>query len=422
MLPLKTTTLVPLARCCLLASLGLQLLAPSATCREDTAFADLTSPAHQYWTRPLNDPFSKLIPDFKSGKIKLNTQNQLSFVTSLLKALNIPASSQMLVFSTTSLQLSKISPRNPRALYFTEDLYLGYIPGGKIEIISIDPQLGGIFYIFEIPRGEKTPQPQRAKRCMNCHADTDTRHVPGLVIKSVIPGPNGGSLNSFRREQTGHQIPLEDRFGGWHLTDADPIKKHWGNLIGQLSPAGLKKQIILPGQLFDFNNYPNDRSDLLPQLLHEHQVGFINRVVEAGYKYRSYLHTDKSQLSPAHAKEIEQITSDLTRYLLFADEAKLPPGINGDPQFKQDFRAKRQTLASGESLKDLDLGRHLFKYRCSYMIYSNAFQGLPKKFKQQIYQKLDQALNTQNPAPDYSYLPSAEKRIIKKLLQNTLPK
>ncbi|MFK5923302.1 MAG: hypothetical protein QM496_14080 [Verrucomicrobiota bacterium] len=422
MFPLKATTLTSLALSFLVASLSLQLLAPSATCREDTAYADLTSPAHQYWTRPLNDPFSKLIPAFESGKIKLDTQNQLAFVTSLLKALDIPASSQMLVFSTTSLQLSKISPRNPRALYFNEDLYLGYIPGGKIEIISIDPQLGGIFYIFEIPRGQGTPQPQRAKRCMNCHADTDTRHVPGLVIKSVIPGPNGGSLNSFRREQSGHQIPLEDRFGGWHLTGADPIKKHWGNLIGQLSPAGLKKQIILPGQLFDFNNYPLDRSDLLPQLLHEHQVGFINRVVEAGYKYRAYQSSDQAGFTTSHTKEIEQITHDLARYLLFADEAQLPRGIQGDARFKKDFRTKRKTLASGESLKDLDLDRHLFKYRCSYMIYSNAFQGLPKKFKQQIYQKLGKALSTENPDPNYSYLPSAEKRIIKKLLQTTLPK
>ena len=31
----------------------------------------------------------------------------------------------MLVFSTTSLQLSLISPSNPRALYFGEDMYLG---------------------------------------------------------------------------------------------------------------------------------------------------------------------------------------------------------------------------------------------------------------------------------------------------------
>ncbi len=369
----------------------------------------------------LNDPFSKLIPDFESGKISLNYQNERAFVSSLLETLNIPASSQMLVFSTTSLQLSKISPRNPRALYFNDDIYLGYVPGGKIEIISIDPHLGGIFYIFNIPQNGGNPQPERAKRCMNCHADTDTRHVPGLVIKSVIPGPNGGSLNSFRREQSGHQIPLEQRFGGWHLTGAGTLKKHWGNTLGQLSPAGLKKQIIEPGQLFDLKRYPVQSSDILPQLLHEHQAGFVNRVVEAGYKYRTYLHAEEGKLNTSHAQEIQELTKLLTRYLLFADEASLPrAGIEGGSAFKTDFLATRKTLPSGESLKDFDLHSRLFKYRCSYMIYSNAFQGLPAEFKQQIYQSLGKALSTDSPDPDYSYLPPAEKKIIKKLLQ-TMP-
>ncbi len=386
-------------------------------------FADLVSPAHKYWTRPLSDPFSKLIPDFESGKIQLDYQSEKSFVTSLLKALDIPASSQMLVFSTTSLQLSKISPRNPRALYFNDDLYLGFVPDGKIEIISIDPQLGGIFYIFDVPRSGGSPRPERAKRCMNCHSDYDTRHVPGLVIKSVIPGPNGGSLNSFRREQTGHQIPLEERFGGWHLTGADQLKEHWGNTLGKLSPAGLKKQIILPGQLFNFDRYPVTTSDILPQLLHEHQAGFVNRVLEAGYKYRSYMHEDKGRLSSAHNEEMRKMTKLLTRYLLFADEAPLPrKGIEGDAQFKKDFLASRKSLSGGESLKDFDLRTRLFKYRCSYMIYSNAFQGLPADYKNQIYQSLGKALSTKSPDPNYSYLPPAEKQTIRELLKTTLPK
>jgi len=392
-------------------------------CKENTDFSNLVSPAHQYWTRPLSDPFTKLLKDFESGKIVLDYQNEKAFVTSLLKALDIPASSQMLVFSTTSLQLSKISPRNPRALYFKDDLYLGYVPGGKIEIISLDPQLGGIFYIFDIPRNGGSPRPERAKRCMNCHSDADTRHVPGLVIKSVVPGPNGGSLNSFRREQTGHDIPLKERFGGWYLTGADSIKEHWGNTLGQLSPAGLKKQTIQPGKLFNSDRYPIPTSDILPQLLHEHQAGFINRVLEAGYKYRSYMHEDKGRLSRSHTEEMRRVTKVLTRYLLFADEASLPRGgIEGSSQFKEDFLASRKALPGGESLKDFDLRTRLFKYRCSYMIYSPTFQGLPPEYKTQIYRSLGKALSTNSPDPDYSYLPPREKETIRELLKTTLPK
>lgn len=407
----------------ILAGLCLAGFNHTLTAREVTDFANLFSPAHQYYTRPLNDPFTKKKADLESGKIPLDYTNGKTFVTSLLKAFDIPASSQMLAFSTTSLQLSKISPSNPRALYFDEDLYISYVPGGKIEIVSLDPQLGGIFYIFDIPQNGSPLKPERTTQCMNCHAEADTRHVPGLVIKSVIPGPNGGSLDSFRRSLTGHDIPLKQRFGGWYLTGPIPIEDHWGNTIGKLSPTGLSRRTIQPGELFSFDNYPYSSSDILPQLLHEHQAGFVNQVVEAAYKYRSYMYEDQGNLSPAHAEEMAKTTQQLTRYILFADEAPLPEGqIKGDPQYKKDFLASRKALPSGESLRDFDLQTRLFKHRCSYMVHSAVFQGLAPEYKTQVLQSLAKALDTQSPDPEYSYLSTGEKEVIKKLLQTTLPK
>ena len=111
-----------------------------------------------------------------------------------------------------------ISPSNPRALYFNEDIYVGYIPRGRIEIVSLDPELGGIFYIADIPTETRPFRAERSERCMNCHVSDDTRYVPGLVIRSVIPGPGGGSLTAYRRAESGHSIPFDQRFGGWHVT------------------------------------------------------------------------------------------------------------------------------------------------------------------------------------------------------------
>jgi hypothetical protein len=115
-------------------------------------YTDLKSEAHRYWIRELEDPFSRTIGAIEGGEVVLDRGGELAFPGSLLNAFDIPVASQLLVFSTTSLQLSLISPRNPRAIYFNEDIYIGYIPGGRIEIVSIDPNLGGIFYIFDIPR------------------------------------------------------------------------------------------------------------------------------------------------------------------------------------------------------------------------------------------------------------------------------
>ena len=230
----------------------------------------------------------------------------------------------MLVYSTTSLQLRFISPRTPRALYFNEEIYLGYVPGGKIEIVSIDPELGAIFYIFDIPKDGVRPVAERSQRCMNCHSDEDTREVPGIVIKSVIPGPTGGGLESYRRGLTGHEIPLSDRFGGWHVTGAERVEKHWGNLTGRFTPEGIVTTPLPPGERFDWSAYPVATSDLLAHLLHEHQAGFVNRVVEVHYRLRSSLARGKGRFLEEDRIEMERQVEELTRYLLFAGEAALP--------------------------------------------------------------------------------------------------
>ena len=189
-------------------------LVPAATA-EPVTFQDFDQPPHRYFERAPRDAFSKLKDDLEKGRLNLDMSSERAFLTSLLQVLKIPVASQMLVFSTTSLQLSFINPSNPRALYFNDDIYLGYIPGGRIEIVSTDPELGGIYYIFDIPRPGGSIRVERSNRCMNCHANEDTLKVPGLAVKSVAPNPGGGSLDTFHPGQSGHSLPLAERFGGW---------------------------------------------------------------------------------------------------------------------------------------------------------------------------------------------------------------
>src|SRR5688572_17332880 len=83
---------------------------------ESVTYRDIDAPPHFYHQRKPQDRFSKLMASFESGGIVLDRSNEKAFLLSLLKALEVPVSSQMLVFSTTSLQLSLITPSNPRAL------------------------------------------------------------------------------------------------------------------------------------------------------------------------------------------------------------------------------------------------------------------------------------------------------------------
>ncbi len=377
-------------------------------------------PPHDYWQRPLMDRFTRLKTEIEAGRVTLDTSGEKAFLASLLRVLEIPVSSQMLVFSTTSLQLRLITPSNPRALFFNEDVYIGYIPGGRIEVVSVDPNLGGIYYIMDIPRGAEPLRPERSNRCMNCHAAEETGNVPGLVVKSVMPGAHGGSLETYRKNLTGHGVAFAKRFGGWYVTGVEKIGPHLGNVFGQYSPDGeLHKVPIEPGTRFDFLHYPVATTDVLPQLLHEHQVGFVNRAVAATYRTRELI--GAGRLDDAAITELDAQGRALTRYLLFADEMPFPRGaVVGDPVYKAAFLRTRRPEARGTSLKDFDLQTHLFRYRCSYMIYSAAFAGLPPLMKQRVYRRLGEALDSSRPDAEYAYLPPAEKQSIRAILHATL--
>jgi len=400
------------------------LLLPAFALANDVAgavqsYRDFEAPPHNYRIRQPQDRFTLRKEDLKRDP-RLDRSSEKAFLVSFLKILDIPVSSQLLVFSTTSLQLRFISPSNPRAIYFSEDIYVGYIPGGRLEVVGIDPELGAIFYIFDIPRESDAILYERSDRCMNCHAGEDTGYIPGLVAKSVIPGPGGGSLDAFRIVQSGHGISLSDRFGGWHVTGTFNLTNHWGNLTGRFIEGSLRTFPNMPGTRFDFGKYAANTSDILAHLLHEHQVGFVNRAVEAGYRARTALFLSDGKLTPAQSQELDGQADILTRYLLFADEAPLPPGgIKPDPAYQADFLANRRRNAEGASLKDLDLETRMFKYRCSYMIYSPAFQGLPSLLKVRIYSLMKKALSAEG-ASGFAYLATSEKRTIRSILKSTL--
>ncbi|OWK36452.1 hypothetical protein FRUB_09015 [Fimbriiglobus ruber] len=326
----------------------------------------------------------------------------------------------MLVNSATSFQKTIISPRRPRSLYFNDDTYVGFVPGGQIEVIAIDPERGGMFYIFNRLERGKTPRIRRSESCLTCHATAQMNGVPQLVVESVVPGITGGGEVAFRRDLSGHAVPLDDRFGGWLVTGAPQSLKHRGNILIEWTKGKAVERVIQPGELYNPARYPLPTSDILPHLLQEHQVGFINRAVAASYRTRVLLHENGGKAEPVTA-ELEKLARELVRYLLFADEVPLPKGgVAGSKEFKADFLAKRRIASNGHSLRDLDLETRLMRFRCSYMIESPAFAGLPGPLRRQVDRELALALAPDPVRKDYAYLPAEEKRMIREILENTL--
>ncbi len=375
---------------------------------------------HNYWTHEPQDAFSQLLKRLKSSSLSLDTHNEKAALASLLRELKVPVTSQLLVYSATSLQAGLIRPSNPRALYFSDEVYVGFVPGGRFEVAAIDPQVGPVFQIVQLDRASGRLQATRTDRCMNCHAGATSNRLPGFTAESVIVMPAGGSLEGFRREQVGHTIPLSERLGGWVVTGAHEHGDHLGNLIGENTPRGVKHVPNPPGKLFSWDRYPVSTSDLFNHLVHEHQLAFHNFVTLGQYRTREALAAGKGTLSDQDAAVLDDIARRFVRYILFQNEARLPPGgIKPDPAFARDFAAAAHRIKNGASLRDTDLRSRMFRYRCSYLIHTPSFAALPDEFKKRVLAGLGSALRERGSPPEFDYIPQDEKRAISTILRET---
>ena len=376
---------------------------------------DFEGPEHGYYESEPRDPFSKVASAISKGQLGLDSSSEIRYLEDLLKTLKIPVSSQVLVYSATSLQIANISVDRPRAMYFNEDIYVGYVRGGRLEVVAMDPGLGGIFSIFNIPSSPNQPVPvERSERCLNCHANASTGEVPGITLKSVMPGPNNGSLDSYRKDGIGHQVPLAERFGGWHVTGVGGFDQHRGNLVGRYVDGKIVTSPALPGQYADLSIYPLPSSDILPLLVLDHQSGFTNRLIELVYRSRE---AKNAAADRALADKIDQFV----RYVLFADEAALPPGgFLGDADYRREFAAAGRADPQGRSLRDFDLKTRMFRYRCSYMLDTALFRGTPTALRDRIFARMRKALDPVSPDPAYAYLPHPEKLAIVEIMRATM--
>ena len=171
--------------------LAMVRLAPGAV-----DFWDL--PPIRYSDTKADDSLTRLAADLASGAKRVEGATGLERLRFVLKELNVPEASQMLVFSKTSHQNSLIHPKNPRALYFSEEAYVGYVPGGAIEAVVVDPRLGPVFYLIEAggPGGLKIERD--LSNCMSCHGTARTENRDTSPVLS-LPPCGFSSCRKFRR-------------------------------------------------------------------------------------------------------------------------------------------------------------------------------------------------------------------------------
>ncbi len=368
-----------------------------------------------YRSEQLRDPVAKLQQKLDRNEAALVYEEGHGYLRSVLEALHVPVNSQTLVFSKTSFQYPQISPEHPRALYFNDDVYVGQVHHGKsLEFVSFDPMQGAIFYVMDEHKTDHPRFERSVLDCVQCHVATTTRGVPGVMLRSVYTGASGTQAPKTPQFITGQDSPVKDRWGGWYVTGKSGTQAHLGNVI---LPEGAEAQALdrksglnvadLSGR-FDSAAYLTGTSDIVAHLVLAHQTQMHNLITQTNYQTRL-------------GKPFQKPADQLVRYLLFANEAPLEDAVAGNSGYAEQFAALGPRDAKGRSLRDFDLRKRIFKYPCSYLIYSEAFDSIPDEAKKYIYNRMFEILSGRDQSPEFASLSGEDRRAILEILVATKP-
>lgn len=385
-----------------------------------------------------NDALTALQARIAAGTVQFHG-GELEMLQTLLRELGVGVDTQTLVFSRTSFQRSRIRPDQPRALYFSDAVYVGWVPGGLAEVTAVDPVLGPVFYTFELPSKKGgVAKAVRDTDCLRCHGGAFVREIPGVFVRSVFPDHNGDPLLRHGTLVVDDETPFEQRWGGWYVTGYRGDAAHRGNALSSergdqlvFTPATIRPDEL--SAKFDTSAYLRPTSDVVALLVVEHQMAVQNSLTHAGFAARrmiAYQHGLQKTFKEAQTDEpaydsvksvFASSAQDVVDRLLFRNAAPLPEGIVGHEGFRENFAKGAPCSRSGHALKDLRLNGRLFAQRCSYLIYSKSFHALPEPLKARVWDRLDAALRSRDPKDRYAYLPAEEKQRIREILIETHP-
>jgi hypothetical protein len=394
--------------------------------RRDAFVLSRDHPAIRYSTGEADNPIVRLNARLATGETRLAYDPGHGYLRSLLDALSIPVSSQSLVFSKTSFQADLITMHNPRAVFFADSVFVGWVRGADVlEIAAADRRQGSVFYTL----AQKAPGPsdppvvlERKNDCLACHLSWDTRGVPGLMTTSMYPLPDDPNAyaNGFT---TVHGSPLEQRWGGWWVTGDTGGAQHLGNIPVMPAeknfarPRNPKAPLPTVEGFFDLKGYLTNTSDVVAQLVLAHETTVINLISRLGWEAR----VAEAQPSADAATRVKEAAAELADALLLLDEAPLGGQVRGSSGFAEWFAALGPKDSRGRSLRELDLRTRLFRYPASFLIYSEQFDGLPASAKQQVYTRLADVLSGRDTRKITQQLSAADRQAVLQILRDTKP-
>ena len=363
-----------------------------------------------------------LIGRLERGEAKLDYDRERGYLDSLLAALEIDPASQTLVYSQTSLQSRLIGPRTPRAIYFNDDVYVGYVQDAPIEIASLDPKLGPVFYLLEQAEAAAPTFAAELGHCLSCHDSYSLTGggVPRFIVGSGYTGTTGMLVSHEGWILISDRTPLKSRWGGWYVTGSTATKSTsatWSSRRCTTSTGSRSCASAMSTRstrLFDVKPY-----------LDEHERH--RRAARAPASGRRAEPDHAPALRRAHGRgQARGAARGDGRALAAHDAVRRRRRVHGRrsrdaASSSSSSQAARVRDAQGRSLRDFDLTRRLFRYPLSYVIYSPAFDALPDDAKGIFYRRLNEVLTGADTSEDFAHLSAADRTAILEILRDTKP-
>ena len=392
-------------------------------------------PAIQYTEGAVDNAIEDLNRRLEGGSAALAHESRGGYLGSVLDALGIPVESQLLVFSPTSFQEEYIRFDNPRAVFFTDEVAMAWVRGADVlELAAQDRRQGVIFYTLE-QAPAAAPRFRRRETCLACHLSWDTLGVPGLQVLSMFPMPKDPNAYASGHP-TDHRSRLQDRWGGWYVTGSHGSVAHMGNVeVVDVEDPNATFGVVPPAiesmeGRFDLESYPTPYSDVVALMVLEHQAHMTNLITRIGWEARRVAHRERMVAPEDRGRStddgrfqeiVDEAAVELVDYLLFVDEAPLPAGVRGGSGFTEMFSARGPHDGRGRSLREISLDGRLFRYPCSYMIYTGAFDALPEQALDAVYRRMWAVLSGQVTEAPYDRLALADRQAIVEILRDTKP-
>lgn len=430
----------------LLASLPVVAVSFSLGVSSREFVADEPSSQHAIPPRASDDPIVRLQAQMDAGSVTLAHDTLNGYLRSVLGALKIPVSSQGLVFSRTSLQTDLISTWSPRALYFNDEVYVGFVQGSDfLEIATVNPTEGAVFYTLDQDTTKK-PVFKKTNTCLQCHRSASTTGVPGFMVLSSVTDKSGYFLTAVHSGATVDATPVRNRFGGWYVTGTIAQGAHSGNVFSpkpftevsdrngvtrELDMTAESQRVSLTGKV-DTRPYLTPHSDVVALMVLVHETGVHNWMAKVNESAVQALREDSAvsrYLKDTTFAQTKLVTSarligaveQLVREMLFIGAAPIDGPMKGTTSYAADFEKLGPRDSKDRSLRDFDLQTRLFKHPLSFLIYSRGFDDLPELARKSVYKRLYEILSGQERGDEFGQLPDAERKVILEILTETKP-